>query len=181
MVNIDLNEIANDYRNKLMRGAKYLLLFEWAKNKIVNTVRNFFADISTIRFENNRIISNETEEYKIEVIKPKEATKGKDKRHRLVDTLHWAVSLGFNANLEKLEEIINHRNYIAHELDNILDDNNFIIKTKELSEELIQISAKFERWWLVNFEDLTNSITEKDISTTSIGMIATLIEFEQHI
>lgn len=175
-INIDyvLDSVAKIYSMNLHIAAKYLLIYECFRNKTIDTVRNFFAEVNTTKRSGSRIVSKESNEY-LQALKL-----NSKKSHRLLKTFEWASSLGLMVNLDKANEIIKYRNHIAHEITNTLDDADFFIKTDNLIKIMIEIGSSFQKWWIINFEsqrnpDLENIVINDNDVSTDIEMIYDLI------
>lgn len=126
-------------RENLIVISLFISAFEMFKDRIIEKPETFFCN----GFDENGLIIDE--KYKVEVL-----SKNKS---RLYASLLWLKDMGAvdDHDIEIFDSIRKHRNEVTHELLTFLSDakRNFDVTR---FESLVNLLAKIEKWWLINFE-----------------------------
>lgn len=130
-------------KNNLIKCSVYIVFFEKLKESIVEKIRDFYW---TGYSDGKDIIS---EEYKIRFHKL-----GVDVFN---ESLNWLIENHAisKTDKQKIIELKDHRNEIAHEMVNFITSSEKDVK-ETLLLECYEILSKIDKWWIVEVELPTN-------------------------
>lgn len=130
-------------KNNLIKCSVYIVFFEKLKESIVEKIKDFYWT----GYENGKDIIDE--KYKKRFYK-----QGVD---IFDESLNWLIEHGAisNTDKQKIIELKNHRNEIAHEMANFIASNEKDVK-ETLLLECYEILSKIDKWWIVEVELPTN-------------------------
>lgn len=130
-------------KNNIQFASLFILYFECLKDFVVNQVRDFYS--RNVRFEDDKMISEESAEYKKEV-------RNLDK-HIDTASMKWFLeSEAINeSDFKMYKEIRQRRNDIVHELMKNLT-YGFDEKDFELFNTLANLYFKLDKWWINEIE-----------------------------
>jgi hypothetical protein len=125
-------------KDNLAKAGLYALAYEMLKNSIIERPKSFFT-----------MGGEPDDHYKAEVL-----SKHKD---WLVASCLWFQENGAISEEEANDvlQLREHRNYIAHELPNILLNPDVQVDEKKLIR-LFELLCKIDQWWITEFEIPTN-------------------------
>lgn len=130
-------------KNNLVKCSVYIVFFEKLKESIIEKIRDFYW---TGYLDGKDIISDE---YKKRFYK-----QGID---IFDESLNWLVENEAisNADKQKIIELKDHRNEIAHEMVNFITSIEKDVK-ESLLLECYEILSKIDKWWIIEVELPTN-------------------------
>ena len=144
-------------KDNLTKASLYVLAYETLKNSIIEKPKGFFT-FGGIEAD---------DDYKKEVLSKH--------RNPLIASCRWFQENGAisETDVNEFLTLREHRNYIAHELPNVLlNTSSQVDEDKEIG--LFHLLCKIDRWWILEFEIPINSEFDgKTIDPTevrSLGM-----------
>ncbi len=122
-------------KDNLAKAGLYALAYELLKNSLIEKPRGFFAGRD----------SEPDDRYKAEVLSKHES--------KLIASCMWFQENGVitEAEVQEVRRLREYRNYIAHELPNVLLDTEQQVDPNKLIC-LFQILCKIDRWWIAEIE-----------------------------
>lgn len=122
----------------------YITIYEMLKDSIINRLKDFYA----MTLIGAKDLEGE-EEYRTKVL-------SRHKNH-LYASISWLIENGVinEEDKENIEALKSYRNYLAHEMSNIV----FNGEIKDLMQNFLctyQLIHKIENWWIINFEMAIN-------------------------
>jgi hypothetical protein len=126
-------------RTNLAKAGLYALAYELLKNSTIETPRKFFTMGG----------SDADDHYRSEVL-------SKHKNTLMASCLWFQANSAITEDeIKAILEFREHRNYIAHELPNVLLNPEVQVDENKLLR-LFQLLCKIDRWWIAEFEIPTN-------------------------
>ncbi|WP_347454608.1 DUF4145 domain-containing protein [Acinetobacter thermotolerans] len=148
------------FKDRLINISMYITIYEMLKYSIINRLKDFYV----MTLIGVRDLEGE-EEYRVKVL-------SRHKNH-LYASISWLIEneVITEEDRENIEVLKSYRNYLAHEMSNIV----FNGEIKDLMQNFLcayQLIHKIENWWIVNVEmtinpDFTNNNLE-DIDVDNI-------------
>lgn len=131
-------------KDRLINISIYITIYEMLKDSIINRIKDFYI-MPLIDF---RDLEGE-EQYKLEVL-------SKNKNY-LYASISWLLEHDVinQKDLENIENLKTYRNYLAHEMSNIVF-NGEISNFMDIFLCAYELINKIENWWIVNFEMTLN-------------------------
>jgi len=126
-------------RGNMIGFALFITAYESFKYHIIDKPKVFFSD----GFDQDGLIIGS--DYKEHVLSLDKSA--------LRASLLWFKNMEAisDADLETFQKILNHRNELSHELPSYLTQADKNLDT-DLFQALIDLLAKIEKWWFINFE-----------------------------
>ena len=132
------------FKDRLINISMYITIYEMLKDSIINRLKDFYA----MTLIGAKDLEGE-EEYRTKVL-------SRHKNH-LYASISWLIENGVinEEDKENIEALKSYRNYLAHEMSNIV----FNGEIKDLMQNFLctyQLIHKIENWWIINFEMAIN-------------------------
>ena len=132
------------FKDRLINISMYITIYEMLKDSIINRLKDFYA----MTLIGAKDLEGE-EEYRTKVL-------SRHKNH-LYASISWLIENGVinKEDKENIEALKSYRNYLAHEMSNIV----FNGEIKDLMQNFLctyQLIHKIENWWIINFEMAIN-------------------------
>lgn len=132
------------FKDRLINISMYITIYEMLKDSIINRLKDFYA----MTLIGAKDLEGE-EEYRTKVL-------SRHKNH-LYASISWLIENGVinEEDKENIEALKSYRNYLAHEMSNIV----FNSEIKDLMQNFLctyQLIHKIENWWIINFEMAIN-------------------------
>ncbi len=122
----------------------YITIYEMLKDSIINRLKDFYI----MTLIGARDLEGE-EEYRLKVLSRR--------KNHLYASISWLIEHEVinEVDKENIEALKNYRNYLAHEMSDIV----FNGEIKDLMKNFLcayQLVHKIENWWIINFEIVIN-------------------------
>ncbi|WP_257225476.1 DUF4145 domain-containing protein [Acinetobacter sp. YH12072] len=132
------------FKDRLINISMYITIYEMLKDSIINRLKDFYV----MTLIGAKDLEGE-EEYRTKVL-------SRHKNH-LYASISWLIENGVinEEDKENIEALKSYRNYLAHEMSNIV----FNGEIKDLMQNFLctyQLIHKIENWWIINFEMAIN-------------------------
>ena len=132
------------FKDRLINISMYITIYEMLKDSIINRLKDFYV----MTLIGAKDLEGE-EEYRTKVL-------SRHKNH-LYASISWLIENGVinKEDKENIEALKSYRNYLAHEMSNIV----FNGEIKDLMQNFLctyQLIHKIENWWIINFEMAIN-------------------------
>lgn len=132
------------FKDRLINISMYITIYEMLKDSIINRLKDFYV----MTLIGTKDLEGE-EEYRTKVL-------SRHKNH-LYASISWLIENGVinEEDKENIEALKSYRNYLAHEMSNIV----FNGEIKDLMQNFLctyQLIHKIENWWIINFEMAIN-------------------------
>lgn len=122
----------------------YITIYEMLKDSIINRLKDFYI----MTLIGARDLEGE-EEYRLKVLSRR--------KNHLYASISWLIEHEVinEVDKENIEALKNYRNYLAHEMSDIVFNGEIkdLMKNFLCAYELIH---KIENWWIINFEIVIN-------------------------
>ena len=132
------------FKDRLINISMYITIYEMLKDSIINRLKDFYI----MTLIGARDLEGE-EEYRSKVL-------SRHKNH-LYASISWLIEHEVinEVDKENIEALKNYRNYLAHEMSDIVFNGEIkdLMKNFLCAYELIH---KIENWWIINFEIVIN-------------------------
>ncbi|MFO1461058.1 MAG: hypothetical protein U1G08_16845 [Verrucomicrobiota bacterium] len=131
-------------KRNLVAAAVFLAAYEMLKDSMIDRLRDFFSD--DIMAESGSVTSPD---YRVKVL-------SLHKKEMVACSL-WFRNMGALAedDLKTLGEIAQHRNFVAHQLPNVLGESGKDVSLERLAQ-ILELTSKVDRWWIREVEVPTN-------------------------
>lgn len=132
------------FKDRLINISMYITIYEMLKDSIINRLKDFYV----MTLIGAKDLEGE-EEYRTKVL-------SRHKNH-LYASISWLIENRVinEEDKENIEALKSYRNYLAHEMSNIV----FNGEIKDLMQNFLctyQLIHKIENWWIINFEMAIN-------------------------
>lgn len=147
---------ANTLKGNLISISIFITVFELFKKRVIDMPVVFFSDWKGREW----VISQE--EYKKDVLSRSKSP--------ICASLLWLKELDAidQNDINKFEEIKNHRNELTHDLFAFISDSGKNLDSEKLSD-LINLLLKIEKWWFINFEcEVDPFICKEDLNIDEV-------------
>lgn len=138
----------------------YITIYEMLKDSIINRLKDFYI----MTLIGARDLEGE-EEYRLKVLSRR--------KNHLYASISWLIEHEVinEVDKENIEALKNYRNYLAHEMSDIV----FNGEIKDLMKNFLcayQLVHKIENWWIINFEMAINpDFTDANLEDIDIDNI----------
>lgn len=148
------------FKDRLINISMYITIYEMLKDSIINRLKDFYI----MTLIGARDLEGE-EEYRSKVLSRR--------KNHLYASISWLIEHEVinEVDKENIEALKNYRNYLAHEMSDII----FNGEIKDLMKNFLcayQLVHKIENWWIINFEMAINpDFTDANLEDIDIDNI----------
>lgn len=148
------------FKDRLINISMYITIYEMLKDSIINRLKDFYI----MTLIGARDLEGE-EEYRSKVLSRR--------KNHLYASISWLIEHEVinEVDKENIEALKNYRNYLAHEMSDIV----FNGEIKDLMKNFLcayQLVHKIENWWIINFEMAINpDFTDANLEDIDIDNI----------
>ncbi|WP_257221658.1 MULTISPECIES: DUF4145 domain-containing protein [unclassified Acinetobacter] len=148
------------FRDRIINISMYITIYEMLKDSIISRIKDFYV----MTLIGAKDLEGE-EEYRLEVL-------SRHKNH-FYASISWLIENEVinEEDKENIEILKSYRNYLAHEMSDIV----FNGEIKDLMKNFLcayQLIHKIENWWIVNFEMAINpDFTDANLEDIDIDNI----------
>jgi len=148
------------FKDRLINISMYITIYEMLKDSIINRLKDFYI----MTLIGARDLEGE-EEYRLKVLSRR--------KNHLYASISWLIEHEVinEVDKENIEALKNYRNYLAHEMSDIV----FNGEIKDLMKNFLcayQLVHKIENWWIINFEMAINpDFTDANLEDIDIDNI----------
>lgn len=148
------------FKDRLINISMYITIYEMLKASIINRLKDFYI----MTLIGARDLEGE-EEYRSKVLSRR--------KNHLYASISWLIEHEVinEVDKENIEALKNYRNYLAHEMSDIV----FNGEIKDLMKNFLcayQLVHKIENWWIINFEMAINpDFTDANLEDIDIDNI----------
>ena len=148
------------FKDRLINISMYITIYEMLKDSIINGLKDFYI----MTLIGARDLEGE-EEYRSKVLSRR--------KNHLYASISWLIEHEVinEVDKENIEALKNYRNYLAHEMSDIV----FNGEIKDLMKNFLcayQLVHKIENWWIINFEMAINpDFTDANLEDIDIDNI----------
>ena len=148
------------FKDRLINISMYITIYEMLKDSIINRLKDFYI----MTLIGARDLEGE-EEYRLKVLSRR--------KNHLYASISWLIEHEVinEVDKENIEALKNYRNYLAHEMSDII----FNGEIKDLMKNFLcayQLVHKIENWWIINFEMAINpDFTDANLEDIDIDNI----------